>query len=100
VSNKVQFYSHDPVVPDRFATFIGAAFVLTAAVVVLGVYTCRPSSVISRIAERYFHALLNLVPLGSNHLLKPLHCVTLVLRNQVRMNLHRDASGGAQAKGR
>jgi DNA-binding NarL/FixJ family response regulator len=47
---KVQFYSDDAFVPDRFATFIAAAFILTAAVVVLGVYSCRQSSVISRIA--------------------------------------------------
>jgi uncharacterized coiled-coil protein SlyX len=48
--HKVQFYSNDAVVPYRFATFIGAAFVLAAAVVVLGVYSCRQSSAINRIA--------------------------------------------------
>jgi CheY-like chemotaxis protein len=46
----VQFYCNDAVVRYRFGAFIGAAFVLAAAVVVLGVYSCRQSSVISRIA--------------------------------------------------
>lgn len=39
-------------------------------------------------------ALLNLGPSGSKTLLQPLHCIGLLLRNCVRVDIHRDARGG------